>query len=212
MYRICFCTFVGCNGIMMNMNLMFFLKTVKDIFLRPGEAIETIRAPGFKHVLFFVGFGIPLCLLASAGRASISLERYMTNITEVHNNPMMVFLSYLLINLAAFTGSILIGSPLIVRLAGVFKASVIRVEVVSALLLAYTPFWLAQPVSAIGGIWQYAGMLALGYTIFLAGLALRIISGVPQEKLVGFTLASLFILFGISFVIISVFSVFFIFA
>jgi hypothetical protein len=181
------------------------------MFLRPGEALETIRTPGFKHIFFFVGYGFPLCLIASAGRASISLERYLATTGEVHSNPQMLYFAYLLINLAAFLGSILLAAPLIVRLAGVFKASVIRAELVSALLMAYTPFWLAQPVSAIGGVWQYAGMVALGYTIFLTGLALRTISGVPQEKLIGFTLVSLFILFGISFVIGTILSGFFIF-
>lgn len=211
MYRICFCTFVACNGMPMNMNVLFFLKIVRDIFLHPREAMVTIRAPGFNHVFFFFGYGFPLCLLASAGRASISLDRYIAATGEVHSNYHMLYISYLLINLVAFLGSILLAAPLIVRLAGVFKASVIRAELVSALLMAYTPFWLAQPISAIGGVWQYAGMVALGYTIFLTGLMLRTISGVPQEKLIGFTLVSLFILFGISFVIGTVLSGFFIF-
>lgn len=173
----------------------------KDLVLQPARAFQYIENPGFRHLIFFLAYGLPLYVVASSARAFISLNARAAGSSFLPTTGLPEFLIWFLIHLLSYLISLIAGSYLIVRLTPVFGGRAKMAKVVSLIVMAYTPFLVSQPLVAAG--LRFLGLPALALSVLLLGAGLKAIVHTPQNKLVGFTIVSIFILFGISYIVMT---------
>lgn len=178
-----------------------YLLLVRDLVLKPVRAFQCLENPGFSHLTFFIVYGLPLYIAASTARALISLKAQAAGNDLIAATEFPEFLTWFFIHLSSYLISLIAGSYLIFRLAPVFGGAAQRATVISLIVLAYTPFLVSQPLVAAGG--RFLGPVALFLSALLIGTGLSTTAGIPQKKLVGFTIVCLFILFGISYILMT---------
>lgn len=150
----------------------------------------------------FFCYGLPLLLVGSAGRMMASTaagDHWLAGLT--------VFLT----NLAAYTLAVLLGATLVSRLAKPFQSTPDRSRTLKLILVAFTPFLVSQPLTAISPNLRVLGFLALAYTVVLYGIGLKPMLQTHPLKVTGFSLVAFFILLGIAWVVNLVLSGLFIF-
>jgi hypothetical protein len=115
------------------------------------------------------------------------------------------------INVVAYSIAMLLGSLLIAKLAPRFGSVASAGTFLSVVVVAYTPFLIAQPIAALVEYGQAIGIAGLLYTVYLFALGVSALASVPQKHIAGFTLISFFILFGTFYIITLISSGLFIF-
>lgn len=150
----------------------------------------------------FFCYGLPLLLVGSAGRMMASTTA---------GGHWLAGLAVFLTNLAAYTLAVLLGATLVSRLAKPFQSTRDRSRTLKLILVAFTPFLVSQPLTAISPNVRVLGFLALAYTVVLFGIGLKPMLQTPPLKVTGFSLVAFFILLGIAWVVNLVLSGLFIF-
>ncbi len=180
------------------MMLQIFLQ----VFFRPLRAFDGLTGPLFSHSRFFIFYGIPLIVAGSLGRAAMGLERY-EGMQEELSVFMDISISFVLfwVNLTSYCIAMLLGAMLIWKLAPRFDSKAGFGSTLSVVVLAYTPFLIAQPIEASGNFRSVFSIAGLIYTVLLYAKGVRIMASTPQKNIVGFTMVSFFILFGIFYIV-----------
>ncbi len=178
------------------------LQIFLHVFYRPRRAFDGLTKPLFSHRRFFVFYGIPLIVAGSLGRTAMGLERYedMQEELSVFMDISMPFALFW-VNLTSYCVALLLGAMLIWKLAPRFDSKAGFGSILSVILLAYTPFLIAQPIEAAVGFRSVFSMAGLIYTVLLYAMGVRIMASTPQKNTVGFTMVSFFILFGIFYIL-----------
>lgn len=183
-----------------------------NIFYRPAEAFKILSAKSFSTKRFFIFYGLPLIVTGSLARTGIGLMRH----EAIKENSLVmqgITLAALLfvINMAAYSIAMVLGALLISRLAPRYGSSAPAGNFLSVVVVAYTPFLIAQPFAAWVEYGQAISVAGLLYTMYLFALGVRALASVPGKHITGFTLVSFFILFGTFYIIALVSSGLFIF-
>ncbi len=150
----------------------------------------------------FFCYGLPLLVVASSGRMMAS--------TAAGGN-WLAGLTVFLVNLCAYIVAIFLGAYLVSRLAVPFRSESDRSLTLKLILVAFTPFLISQPLTAISPHLRVLGFLALAYTVLLFGVGLKPMLQTPPSKVSGYSLVAFFILLGIAWVVNLVLSGVFIF-
>jgi hypothetical protein len=188
------------------------LRIFLNVFYRPVEAFKSLADKNFNNKKFFLLYGAPLILLGSLGRTSISLVRYETSRSNsCEGKDLSLFALLFTVNLAAYLIALLLGTHLISKLAPRFGSVATAGSFLSVIVLAYTPFLLAQPIAAMVQYGQTISIVGMLYTLLLYVLGMRTMTLVPQKHIIGFTMLSFFILFGIFHIVALISSGLFIF-
>jgi hypothetical protein len=140
----------------------------------------------------FFFYGLPLLLIGSAGRMVAS---------KAAGGDWLAGTTVFLINLAAYTLAVLLGATLVSRLAKPFQSTRDRSATLKLIVVAFTPFLVSQPLTAISPYLRVIGFLALAYTLVLFGIGLKPMLQTPPAKVTGFSLVAFFILLGIAWVV-----------
>ena len=185
------------------------LRLIYDILVRPDAFFEKTGAGVDDARNLIVSYGAPLFVLAAAGRMTrIMLIRASEDTALPGDQLAGIFI----ITLVGYTLSVWFGSYIISRLAKSFQTDQNRDNIMLLIMLAYTPFMLAQPLAAITPFMNPLLLLGLAYTVFLFGKGAGPMLGTPGNKVVGFTLVSYFVVLSISHLSMLLLSELFIFA
>lgn len=180
------------------MHFYSILLMMRSLFLQPAGLMQELRSEDYNHRQVFWNYGLVLIAIASLSRALISFRFVHEGSSRPADWASLVVMAFLFAIMYLIT--IELGASLISRLAPHFKASVTKLSLRSVIVLAYTPIWLAQLVMVIHHKLSFLGVIAVFYTAVLLGIGIREAGQTTSEKVVGFTLASMFILLGISYV------------
>lgn len=182
------------------------LKTIFDVLSRPDAFFKALSFELPELRPFILSYGAPLFLLAAAGRMTRVLLMYEAEgVTLAGDQLAGIFI----ISLTAYALSVWLGAYVISRMGPAFKSEVNQDKCMLLIILANTPFMLAQPLSLIAGFILLIGII---YTVVLFGIGAPYLINIPKQKIVGFTLVSYFIIFSISHLAILLMSELFIFA
>jgi hypothetical protein len=171
------------------------LRLIYDILARPDAFFQKMGAGVADARSLIVSYGAPLFVLAAAGRMTrIMLIRASEDVVLPGDQLAGIFI----ITLVGYALSVWFGSYIISRLAKSFQTDQNRDNIMLLIMLAYTPFMLTQPLSAISPVMNPLLVAGLVYTVFLFGKGAGPMLGTPGNKVVGFTLVSYFIILSIS--------------
>lgn len=178
----------------------WFPVTLADVFLRPGKVFYALRQdrqpPGFML------YAAVLLIAGAAGRTLTGIK-YLDpapSFADMLDEPALL-VSLFLAHVAVFIITWYAGSWLIGKLAPSFGGTANRQLVLKLIVIAYTPFMLAQPLAALPAPGHWAGFAALVYTVILFAWGAGYLEIIPRKKITGFTLLAFFILLGISFIL-----------
>ncbi len=178
------------------MNKQNNLRIIWEILFRPDAYFKGIAAGLPELRPFIVSYGVPLVILAAAGR----MTRLML-LAQIDEAPLRgdQLSGIFLITITAYALSVYLGSYFVSKLAPAFKSESDRDKSMLIIMLAYTPYMLAQALSFL--IPELNGELVLGliYTVVLFGVGASHLLNTPISKVWGFTLVSYFVIFSISF-------------
>lgn len=185
------------------------LRLIYDLLIRPDNFFKQMGAntPDVRGLI--VSYGAPLFMLAAAGRMTrILLIRSSENSGLEGDQLAGIFI----ITIVGYALSVWLGAMIIARMAKAFRCREDKDRTMLLIVLAYTPFMLAQPLAAISPALSPLLILGLIYTVILYGKGAGPMLETPGQKLIGFTLVSYFVVFGISHLSMLVLSELFIFA
>ncbi|MDR4987223.1 MAG: Yip1 family protein [Bacteroidales bacterium] len=144
---------------------------------------------------FLVAYGMPLIILAAAGRMTRIMLLYGAGEETLRGDQLA---GIFLIGLVAYALSVWLGAYGIARIAPAFRSDAGHDKTMLMVMLAYTPYLLAQPLSLIYPYMPFFQVAAMIYTVYLFSKGARELLNVATGKLLGFTLISYFLIFGIS--------------
>ncbi len=188
------------------------LRIFLNIFSRPTAAFNALSDNSFSAKSFFIFYGVPLIMVGSLGRTVIGLRRYEAIKEGLHimlGIPLALLL--FVVNMVAYSIAMVLGAQLIFKLAPRFGSTPSFDTILLLVVLAYTPFLIAQPIAAWVEYGQAISIAGLLYTVYLFSLGVSALASVPQKHIAGFTLISFFILFGTFYIITLISSGMFIF-
>jgi len=178
----------------------WFPVALADIFFRPQKVFSALRQdrqpPGFML------FAAVLLIAGAAGRTLTGIKSLdpPPSVASMLDEPALpVFLFFA--HVAVFIITWYAGSWLIGKLVPPFGGTTNRQSLWKLIVIAYTPFMLAQPLTALPGPGHWAGFAALVYTVILFAWGAGYLGIIPRKKITGFTLLAFFILLGISFIL-----------
>lgn len=185
------------------------LRLIWDVLTKPVPFFKKFSSNLPDVRSFIVSYGAPLVILAAAGRMTRIMQAFSFQEMPLRSDQLS---GIFIISFVGYSLSVWLGALLIARLAKAFQTEPDQDKSMLLVILAYTPFMLAQPLAAITP--NMAPVLVLGilYTVFLFGAGTGPILGTPRNKVVGFTLVSYFIVFSISHLAMLLLSELFIFA
>ncbi len=185
------------------------IRLIWDVLTKPLSFFKKFadNLPDLRK--FIVSYGAPLVVLAAAGRMTRIMQAFAFQDEPLRSDQLS---GIFIISFVGYSLSVWLGALFIARLSKAFQSESSQDKSMLLIILAYTPFMLAQPLAAITP--NMAPILILGilYTVFLFGAGARPILGTPKQKIVGFTLVGYFIVFSISHLSILLLSELFIFA
>ncbi len=185
------------------------LQIIGDILFHPGRFFSSFAGDMPSSQTFFLSYGLPLMVLGAAGRMAKMLQvREQEDVLLSGDQLAGIFL----ISLTGYALSVYLGSTIIARLARPFKSDENREKAMLLIILSYTPFMLAQALSALSPVMIPLTLLGLIYTVFLFWKGCGPMLSTPPVKMTGFTLVGFFVIFGISYLTILILSGLFIFA
>ncbi len=185
------------------------IRLIWDVLTRPVPFFNKFANNLPELRKFIVSFGAPLLILAAAGRMTRIMQAYAFQDITLRSDQLS---GIFIITFVGYSLSVWLGAWFITKLSKAFQSAFSQDKAMLLIILAYTPFMLAQPLAAITP--NMAPVLVLGiiYTVFLFGAGASPILGTPKQKVVGFTLVSYFIVFSISHLSMLLLSELFIFA
>ncbi len=186
-----------------NLRLIYnILARPNDFFMQMGAGTPDVRG-------LIVSYAAPLFMLAAAGRMTrIMLIRASGDAPLAGDQLAGIFI----ISLVGYALSVWLGAIIIAKMAKAFQSIQDRDKIMLLIVLAYTPFMLAQPLAAISPAMTPVLFLGLIYTVFLFGKGAGPMLSTPNQKIIGFTLVSYFVVLGISYLSMLVLSELLIFA
>lgn len=182
------------------------LKIIWDVLTRPEAFFKALSSDLPELRPFIMSYGAPLFLLAAAGRMTRIMLAYDAEGIKLEGDQLA---GIFIITLTAYALSVWLGAYVISRMAPAFKSEANQDKCMLLIILAYTPFMLAQPLSLFAGFLLVFGII---YTVVLFGLGAPYIINTQKQKVIGFTLVSYFIILSISHLAILLMSELFIFA
>lgn len=182
------------------------LKTIIDVLTRPATFFKALSSDLPELRPFIMSYGAPLFLLAAAGRMTRIMLIYEADGISLAGNQLA---GIFMISLTAYALSVWLGAYVISRLAKTFQSDTNQDKCMLLIILAYTPFMLAQPLSLFAGFLLIIGIV---YTVVLFGMGAPHILNTPKQKVIGFTVISYFIILSTSHLVILLMSELFIFA
>ncbi len=191
------------------MNKQNNLRIIWEILLRPDKYFKgiAVRLPELRP--FIVSYGVPLVILAAAGR----MTRIML-LKEIEETPLQgdQLAGIFIITVTAYALSVYLGALMVAKLAPAFKSEADRDKSMLIIMLAYTPYLLAQALSFIFPLLNGELVVGLIYTVVLFGVGASHLLNTPTSKVWGFTMVSYFTIFSISYLSMRLLSEMFIFA
>ncbi|MFO7873307.1 MAG: YIP1 family protein [Bacteroidales bacterium] len=185
------------------------LQIIGDILFHPGRFFNSFAGDMPSSQTFFLSYGLPLMVLGAAGRMAKILQlREQEDVLLSGDQLAGIFL----ISFTGYALSVYLGAIIIAKLARPFKSEENRDKAMLLIMLSYTPFMLAQALSALSPVLTPLTLLGLIYMVFLFWKGSGPILSTPPVKMTGFTLVGFFVIFGISYLTILVLSGLFIFA
>ena len=172
------------------------LRIIWDILTRPDAYFKGIAASLPELRAFVVSYGVPLVVLAAAGRMTRILLIHEIEETPLQGNQLT---GIFIITVTAYALSVYIGAYVVEKLAPAFKSEPNRDKSMLIIMLAYTPYLLAQAVSFIFPVLHAELILGLIYTVVLFGVGASHLLNTPINKVWGFTLVTYFVIFSISY-------------
>ncbi len=185
------------------------IRLIWDVLTKPVSFFKRFANNLPELRSFIVSYGAPLVVLAAAGRMTRIMQAFAFQDTPLRSDQLS---GIFIISFVGYSLSVWLGALLISKLSKAFKSEANQDKTMLLILLAYTPFMLAQPFAAITPNMAPVLILGIIYTVFLFGAGAGPILGTPKEKVVGFTLVSYFIVFSISHLSMLLLSELFIFA
>ncbi len=178
------------------MNKQNNLRIIWEILFRPDAYFKGIAVLLPELRPFIVSYGVPLVILAAAGR----MTRIML-LKEIEEAPLQgdQLAGIFIITVIAYALSVYLGAFMVAKLAPAFKSEAHRDKSMLIIILAYTPYLLAQALSFVFPIINGVLVLGLIYTVVLFGVGASHLLNTPINKVWGFTLVSYFVIFSISF-------------
>ncbi len=181
---------------------------IGDILLRPRSFFADIASglPDTRNFMF--SYGVPLMTLGAAGR----MVRVMNQLILDGMTPRGDRLAGLfMLTLVAYFVAVWFGGSMLNRLAKAFGGVPGKEGAVVFCISVLTPFMLAQALAALHPSLAFFSVAGLVYTLVLIAKGSGPLFRIPPPRILGFTMVGFFILFGIAYVIILVFSALFIF-
>ncbi len=191
------------------MNKQNNLHIIWNILSRPDNFFKGIATRLPEPRSFIVSYGVPLVILAAAGRMTRIMLLKQIEETPLRGDQLS---GIFIITIIAYAFSVYLGAFIVAKLAPAFKSETDHDKSMLLIILAYTPYLLAQALSFIFP--ELSGGLVLGliYTVLLFGIGASHLLNTPIQKVWGFTLVSYFAIFSISYFSMLLLSELFIFA
>ena len=162
------------------------------VFYKPEKAFRLAAGHEEGARKLFYYYGLPLLVVASTGRMMAH---------TAGAGDWLASLTVFLINFCAYSVAIFLGAYLVSRLAVPFRSISDRSLTLKLIVIAFTPFLVSQPLTAISTGMRVLGFLALAYTFVLFGVGLKPMLQTPPSKASGYSLVAFFILLGIAWVV-----------
>lgn len=173
------------------------LQIISSVLFRPSSFFEDFarERPAARSFLF--SYGLPLMVLGAAGRMAVVLQQKTLDGTVLRPDQLS---GIFIITLTGYLLSVWLGAHLVGKLAKPFRGNPDSESAMLLIIASYTPFMLAQPLAAITPAMGPVSILGLIYTVFLFGKGAGSLLETPAVKVVGYTVTSFFVIFGISYV------------
>ncbi len=170
------------------MELKQLFRVLSGVFYNPEKSIKMLKEQGFtwKEMFFFYAF--PLITINTMIRALLVGEPYKDFSANT------LFFVFLL----STSISIFAGSYLIKLLASRYLSSNNFNSVFSLVAVSYTPVFLASIVSAINPVLYFLRLIGIVYMFYIFWKGANIMLNTPQNRVTGFTILCLLILFGVT--------------
>ncbi len=182
------------------------LKIIWDVLTGPEVYFKKISADLPELRPFIMSYGAPLFVLAAAGRMTRIMMEYEAKEVVLGGDQLA---GIFLISLTGYALSVWVGAYVISRMAMAFKSEHDQDKSMLLIILAHTPFMLSQPISLFGGFFIIFGII---YSVLLFGIGAPHVLNTPRQKVVGLTLISYIVIFGVSHFVTYLMSELFIFA
>ncbi len=191
------------------MNKQNNLRIIWEVLLRPDKYFKGLAARLPELRPFIVSYGVPLVILAAAGRMTRIMLLMQLEETPLRGEQLS---GIFIITVIAYALSVYLGAFMVAKLAPAFKSEANRDKSMLIIMLAYTPYLFAQALSFIFPIINGELVLGLIYTVVLFGVGASHLLNTPISKVWGFTLVSYFVIFSISYLSMRLLSEMLIFA
>ncbi|GEM_PF-992592 len=147
---------------------------------------------------FFLYYGMPLIILAAYARA------YTLLVAETEITFRLQDLIF--VNMAGFALSFWLGAYLIFLMSPSFKAEKSFGKILMLVIASFTPYFISMLIPLIHPTLAPVTYAGIAYTVLLFGKGAGVMLQVPGNKVVGFTLIAFFIMFGVVFLSLMIFT------
>ncbi len=182
-------------------------RRIRDILLYPRSFFTETAREKPQPKTFFLSYGLPLMVLAAAGRMARVLQQQSWDEQVMSAEQLS---GVFLISLAAYLLSAYLGAVIMARMGKPFLSSSSVDDALLLIMISYTPFLLAQPLTPFSPSAIYLSYIGLAYTLILLYRGSGVLMGTPAHKRIGYTFVAFFVIFGIAFLTTHILSGFFI--